>query len=326
MIRLSSLFLIFYTVVSISGTSSMTDNALTVDTDGVVYRDGFLGINTATPNHRLHVSGNAIIRGSAALSETNQSPSIFFGSGGWAIQAGTPFSGSPDSFAFVNRTSGSADISTSLFMTSAGNVGVGTSAPSSTLQFNRALTYLDMGHNSTLDWSNNPGGGLGDTAYIRYRSESDTKTTLEIGIENDNDDVIKFVQNGANRIIIDSTILGNSVQPQIKLSGGSSILLNSDRRLKKNIMTIHDPLPTLMHLNPVSYRWANDTASLSRKKAGLIAQETMMVLPEIVSKDDEGIYRLSYFLLLPLLVESFKAQEAEIDRLEAELSILENSQ
>jgi len=48
---------------------------------------------------------------------------------------------------------------------------------------------------------------------------------------------------------------------------------------------------------------------------GFIAQELERVLPEAVTKDEKGYYRVAYSEVAPLLVEAIKEQQREIDGL-----------
>ena len=47
------------------------------------------------------------------------------------------------------------------------------------------------------------------------------------------------------------------------------------------------------------------------------------MLPEVVSKDANGIYSVAYGSVVPLLVEAIKEQQKTIDELKARLASLE---
>jgi hypothetical protein len=57
-----------------------------------------------------------------------------------------------------------------------------------------------------------------------------------------------------------------------------------------------------------------------RKQIGFIAQEINKVLPEVVNTDAKGYYRVNYSMLIPVLTEAIKEQQATIDQLKAENS------
>ena len=48
---------------------------------------------------------------------------------------------------------------------------------------------------------------------------------------------------------------------------------------------------------------------------GVIAQETMEVIPEVVNQDSSGMYNVSYGNMAGLFIEAFKQQKKEIEEL-----------
>lgn len=74
---------------------------------------------------------------------------------------------------------------------SGGSVGIGTTTPVGKLQV--VGGNITPAVNYGLDWPDNPGGGAGDNAYIRYYVDGGTEDTrLEIGISNDKNDDLYF--------------------------------------------------------------------------------------------------------------------------------------
>jgi len=60
-----------------------------------------------------------------------------------------------------------------------------------------------------LDWQNNPWGGSGDDAWIKYVQDgSGENAELQIGISNDGNDNIAFYQQGAERMTIQNGRVG----------------------------------------------------------------------------------------------------------------------
>lgn len=71
-------------------------------------------------------------------------------------------------------------------------------------------------------------------------------------------------------------------------------------------------------MRPVTYQFANSgTSSLNNNdlEIGLIAQEVEKVLPNIVYTDEEGNKLINYIALIPVLIESVKALQAEVTEL-----------
>jgi len=56
----------------------------------------------------------------------------------------------------------------------------------------RIQPSVGSGTNSGIEWQNNPGGGTGDRAFIKYYVESGENTKLLIGIENEADDDLRL--------------------------------------------------------------------------------------------------------------------------------------
>ena len=86
---------------------------------------------------------------------------------------------------------------------------------------------------------------------------------------------------------------------------------SSDKRLKKNIKTVDNALDKVMALRGVSFDWKEGGS----KAIGLIAQEVEKVIPEIVSKDDNGYLGIKYNNLIGVLVEAIKEQQEQINTL-----------
>ncbi len=57
---------------------------------------------------------------------------------------------------------------------------------------------------------------------------------------------------------------------------------------------------------------------------GLIAQDVAEVLPEAVQGSEEDAYSVNYSMMVPLLIEAVKEQQAEIEALRREVSELRN--
>ncbi len=95
-------------------------------------------------------------------------------------------------------------------------------------------------------------------------------------------------------------------------ANGKLMRAASDRRLKKNIKPIKEALLKVLQLQGVSYQWKDKpTSDLT---LGLLAQEVMQVLPEIVHSDGE-YYGINYSELPALLVEAIKEQQRQIEDL-----------
>ncbi|MBH24942.1 MAG: hypothetical protein CMH57_10905 [Myxococcales bacterium] len=71
-----------------------------------------------------------------------------------------------------------------------------------------------------INFPDDPGGGVGDDAWIRYFSESGENTRLQIGVDNDDDDDIEFYQNESWRMRIQN---GVSVRDSLSVGGNLTV-------------------------------------------------------------------------------------------------------
>jgi hypothetical protein len=122
-----------------------------------------------------------------------------------------------------------------------------------------------------------------------------------------------FVINGAN------VYIKGAVLPQASLP--------SDRRLKNNIGTFTNAGYLLNRLTPKTFEYDlvnfPDYGFPSGVQYGLIAQEVESVLPEYVNEvnfpDGKRFKTVNYIGLIPILVQSNKEQQVEIERLKKEV-------
>lgn len=123
----------------------------------------------------------------------------------------------------------------------------------------------------------------------------------------------------------------NPVTPacELEVAGNicsNNLMFNSDRRYKRDIRPLEDPLGILHQLRGVAYQFDREAYPQLHFSAGpqygLIAQEVEQVLPELVMTRKNGYKAVEYVQLIPLLIEGAKAQQAEIEDLKTELSEL----
>jgi hypothetical protein len=101
----------------------------------------------------------------------------------------------------------------------------------------------------------------------------------------------------------------------------------SDFRYKTNINPIHNSLAKLMLLQGVNYYWKTSEYTnmdfSDRKQLGFIAQDLEKIFPEMVFTDDKGYKSIDYSRLTPVLVETIKEQQKEIEEVFTRLNDLE---
>jgi hypothetical protein len=183
-----------------------------------------------------------------------------------------------------------------------GNVGIGTTAPVSALDVRGAVTSGNGTLQNVVSYAA-PGGPL--VGVFGTLSSHD----------------LQVWANGSPQI---SVTTGGSVgigttSPQYKLHVFGSIYatgsyLGSDRRLKRDVEDLRYGLREVLRLRPVSYRWKDPT--LGTSALGLIAQDVVPILPELVGKghDKTGLLSLNYVGLVPVLVKGMQEQQAAFEQ------------
>jgi hypothetical protein len=111
---------------------------------------------------------------------------------------------------------------------------------------------------------------------------------------------------------------GNITRMQIYSDGNAwlqgTLAQASDSRLKKDINPLQNSLQKITQLNGYTYNWKNENSDKSLQ-TGVLAQEVRELFPELVQEDKEGILSVNYSGLIPVLIESVKEQQKQIDEL-----------
>jgi len=94
----------------------------------------------------------------------------------------------------------------------------------------------------------------------------------------------------------------------------AAFILASDARLKKNILPLQNNLSLLTQLNGYSYYWKDESIDASMQ-LGLIAQEVQKLFPQLVKENTNGDLAVNYIGLIPVMIESIKTQQQQIDEL-----------
>ena len=218
-----------------------------------------------------------------------------------------------------------------------GNVGIGTSSPNDKLTIKGQLG-IERSVNSDTSTISNEGGNffinaasgyntifqLGGTERMRITSggqvsvgtSSASATALFYLKAPASSTVWSFGPNNYNATNIFR--VENSDTTGVYLtSGNTSWTANSDERLKNITENIENAINTLLTLRAVKYTWKKDTSG--KINLGLIAQDVIKVLPEVVdiNEDEDKTLGVKYTELVPVLI-------AAIQELSAKVSALEN--
>ena len=320
------------------GTVAFTQ-AMTLDASGN------LGIGTSSPNAQLHVSyaGQTGIQ----ISNTGSTPSS------WLTQV---LDGG--SIRWYSYTAGSERMR----IDSSGNVGIGTSSPSSPAGFAKNETLYDASSCSMVvnsggvyrsEFAVSSGGGwLGtyDSIPQRFvtanieRMRIDSSGNLLVGtasvntvgggytalnIAGSSGGSIVLKESGGTRL---SYIYGDASNRLyctqntngVYLSNGAtSWAAASDERVKDIIEPIEDAASKVSTLRAVIGKYKTDEEGTRR--SFLIAQDLQKVLPEAVDASDPEKLGVQYTDVIPLLVAAIQELKAELDATKAEVAALKGA-
>jgi hypothetical protein len=169
-----------------------------------------------------------------------------------------------------------------------------------------------------------------------YASNSVTTSNLIIANTADVDTAISFVQNAALDWV--QYVPSGSNDMRWKTSGVDKLTLTSvgaltaaddvsafsDIRYKTEIKKIENALDKVKRVNGYTFmRTDNDRTN---RQAGVIAQEFLEILPEVVHMDPKGMYSVAYGNIVALLIEALKEETEKREALEARLNEWETTQ
>ena len=220
------------------------------------------------------------------------------GSGGSAVAMGEYNTASADASMALNRaTKATAQGATSM--------GLGTTADN--------LGMLAIGVNNAA--------GVGDTSGQYFYTDGaynglQAGVAFVIGNGDINTQTNTAGANPSNAFIV-------KYDGSATLAGGLNI--ESDARLKSNIISLGSTLAKLMKIDGKSYTMKSNE---KENKIGLLAQEILEVFPELVKAGDDKNETLSvnYQGLIPVLINAIKEQQNQIDELMVKIKLKRKSE
>jgi hypothetical protein len=228
-----------------------------------------------------------------------------------------------------------------------GNVGIGTNSPQSALQVDGVITSGEAGV-SDGEILLEDSAAIGNNAGIRTNTDGDLilrahSTPGDIEFETGNPESTRMVILQDGRVGIGRTPAANAleVEGEASKTTGGLWLVNSDRRIKKEIRTIEHALDAIDKVRLVSFEYTDnyrkDHEGIdSHRYINVIAQEFAEVFPDHVKGSGEYLPDGSEILQVdawPLTIYSaaavqelhkqVEAKDAEIADLTARLERME---
>jgi hypothetical protein len=171
---------------------------------------------------------------------------------------------------------------------------------------------------------------LADGSFHLEKSTNETEATAQLLINGGGyagfhwlDSTAYYI--GQNSSIRSLRIYSSDETAGVNLAaGGTSWGTFSDERLKYDIEPITDGLNKLSGIRCVSYRLKDVDASDSQKKLGVIAQDLVGVVDEVIDitkrhGDETDYMSVRYTELIPVLIKAMQEQQAIIESLKARL-------
>jgi len=125
-----------------------------------------------------------------------------------------------------------------------------------------------------------------------------------------NSNPIIFIDATTARVGIGTSTPGYTLDVQGDLNVFGATTSNSDKRLKSNVHVIENALEKVGKLSGYTFTMNN------KQNAGVIAQEVLEVLPEVVGGSEETTYSVAYGNMASLFIEAIKELERKVETLE----------
>jgi hypothetical protein len=248
----------------------------------------------------------------------------------FAVGFGSVASGDYSTALGASTASGYASTASGHGSTASSNYSTALGASTASGLYSTASGYASTasGHGSTASGFNSVASGYASTTIGNNITSKSAYCTV---IGKSNDPIVGTAQgdvwNTTDPIFMigNGTTSGNNAFVVFKngtatLNG--SLILTSDRRLKRDITPLSNALDKVLKINGMHYYWKDTTTHDSRLQAGVIAQEVQAVMPELVNTDPKGMLSVNYQGMTPYLIESIKQLKKENDDLKQQIATL----
>ena len=297
----------------------------------MILAGGNVGINNPSPAKKLEISSSTsgdgiLLTGIGASMATGSSRNIDFS----YTDTDTSYA-SAMKFEIKDSSNHGGQISFWTDGGPGGSVGQGTSARAMTITpyqrigigTDSAESKLDVRESAnnryTAYFYNSDNGSQSNGVNVQCASTNNDTYVLRANAGGDSN---ALVVSGAGNVGIGKYQPGYKLDVTGTIRATSDIIAFSDKRVKENIFTINNALDKVTKLRGVSYKRSD--LKDNKTKIGVIAQEVLNVLPEVVAKDDKGLYSVAYGNLAGVFIEAIKELKLEVDILKQEIKELKN--
>lgn len=255
----------------------------------MVNSSGSVGIGQSSPTTQLQVDGGSdatLAGGSTGYIMTNAATTTNIIIDDNEIMARNNGAESP---IYINNDGGDFHVhnaqggTTAFIIQDDGDVGIGTSSPTSRLSIEATGTGLASGVNL----------GNGSDDWYMYQNAS-----FDLVFRDDATDRVVFTSGGT-----------------VTVNG--ALVLTSDQRFKTNVQPLESVLEKLSEVSGIYHHW--DTIQFPEKgfgkerTIGVLAQDLQKVYPELVHKDENGFLSVDYPKFTAVLLQAIREQQVLID-------------
>jgi hypothetical protein len=334
---------------------SITNVPTSIRTGGVrrmiITAGGNIGIGTNSPSTKLEIAGasaliaatNITTAGSSYIrfQNTTDVTTAYFGLDGNGLVGadnGSTLVGSSANKHIIIAPA----LTERVRITSAGNVGIGTSSPIGLLEvrglnrciFNDGTLQVNSSNSTGIDLGGSLsfGGAYQSTTVTEWAQISGRKETATSGEYGGYLDFATRPHLGLNCSRIRITSIGNvgintTTPGSYKLNvNGAFYAAGSSCEYKTQICQYNTDSCMFMKLNPVTYQYKDEYTHLGKElksgtQIGLIAEDVAQVYPELAilkeEEDDKVVRNVDYEKLSIILLSELQKLRAEVDELKS---------
>lgn len=362
--------------------------ALSTNSQDVYRATGNVGIGTATPAAQLEIAKDSLPGADMVLTSagSNTGSNLWFrraegnlaapavvvdgkslgGINNWGYDGatyrqssyinfgvdGTPgINDMPGRIQFATAPDGSATPAERLRITSAGRVGIGTTAPSEILDvagnikasgnmlatdgtFSGAISAASATVSGNITSATAPtlGDHLVNKTYVDGQIAAIPSSADNLGNHTATQNLVlgSYYLSGDGGdegvyVAADGKVGIGTAAPSeaLEINGNikaAAFYYTSDQTLKTDIRELSDALAKIQKLQGVSFEWKDS----GKKSVGLIAQDVEKVYPELVATDPAtGLKSVQYANLVAPLIEAVKDQQDQIESLQAQIAAMQ---